>query len=160
LKCTTRMKITMNRTGKNKGRAIIFYGKNCLHRSVKSRLFRRYCEGTGKGNRKKDKEREKQFEGEMKQVKESEVKAKRQKNTMQINKNWRKNEKDVEARTVRRTKLMIDSKCEWKRGEFVKTRKRKETSEERRTNLNSRINLNIIQNINIWVAISRLIEIP
>jgi len=121
LKCTTRMKITMNRTGKNKGSTIIFYGKNCLHGSVKSRLFRRYCEGTGK----KDKEREKQFEGEMKQVKESEVKAKRQKNTMQINKNWRENEKDVEARTVRRTKLMIDSKCEWKRGEFEKTNKEK-----------------------------------
>jgi hypothetical protein len=31
----------------------------------------------------------------MKQVKESEVKAKRQKNTMQIKKNWKKNEKDV-----------------------------------------------------------------
>jgi len=34
---------------------IIFYGKNCLHRreSEKLRLFRRYCEGTGKRKQEK-----------------------------------------------------------------------------------------------------------
>jgi hypothetical protein len=39
----------MNRKGKTKGK-LYFYGKNCLHRSgsEKLRLFRRYCEGTGK----------------------------------------------------------------------------------------------------------------
>jgi len=41
---------------KTKGKLYIFYGKNCLHRSEseKLRLFRRYCEGTGKRKQEKN----------------------------------------------------------------------------------------------------------
>jgi len=56
LKCTTRLKKNNeSKRKKTKGKLYIFYGKNCLHgrESEKLRLFRRYCEGTGKRKQEK-----------------------------------------------------------------------------------------------------------
>lgn len=76
-----KLKETRNRNEKTNKGELIFYGKSCLHGSVreKLKLFRRYCEEKGKGNMKKDAIEKKN------KNKRRIVKAKRNKNTMQIN---------------------------------------------------------------------------
>jgi len=103
------------------------------------RIFRRYCEGKGNGE-------ETESEGKKEKEKKRKVKAegRRKKNTMQIN-----NEGNIDGlinSTGPIELLMIDSKWELRRIEFLKSKK-KLMHRTQKKNLNSRINLNIMRYI-------------